>query len=434
MFQSESTKGRIFNQNIQFIHLANIQDKWDLGRVNEAIDYLTNEKISKFLQPNIREQVCTDLKSLMGKVIVQIDSDSKLIAIFNRKAMILIKTFEATVLPKELSQSPCFHGNELLQCMELIKGLNEIKKRSIDFKRFAYVYCEFAFSFIDRLCNQSLFLIRPCTSIPSGEHAGRLCKLFTITSRAKGVFAVGEIQHNLIAISVNGVGQEKWSRAYLDNERVILDVEEFETLRALTQQMMPEYAEAPKLKGEVLNSFSQRYYRSISTYNTKSATKLFEGDFILRALQDPISHAPMTWSCVNMQGNTYSRDGILQWLLKNSTDPMTREPCEKHLLRPNILVDILIDTRKRMLTAKESPTLDPFLAQFRDPLNPKQLIKDPVIATNNVTYDRATITEYLNESSNKLPGGKPCTPEELINNRVVKEALELYLAKLAENK
>lgn len=442
MIQPGSVQERVLNQNVHFIHLANMENKWgDFTLLNEAVESLTDVKISQFLRPIIQEQVCADLKSLLEKIKVQeSELDAKITATFNRKAIVLVKMLEAVSLPEEMRKCSYFHGNEIMLGVETIAGLNTGDQPArFNLKLFAIAYSEFVFSFIDRMCNQSLFLIRPCTSIPSGAYQGKVCKLFTVTSREKGVFKINDFKHILIALTEDGnvPSKGKWSGAYVENENVTCEEGSFDSLPELINQLVPGYTGVLAPKKEVLDAFFHRYFRSIGP-NTRCRA-ILEKDFVLKALEDPIFKSSMIWTCINEQGNTYSRDGILQWLLNESTDPINRQLCQKDMLRPNILVDRLIDVRRRMLTGDETLKVvygrkNPLLCLFIDPLKSDQLIKDPVIATDNITYDKQTLIKFLATHGNKLRSGQPCSPAELIENRAAKHVLEEYQKYLAPRK
>ena len=68
--------------------------------------------------------------------------------------------------------------------------------------------------------------------------------------------------------------------------------------------------------------------------------------FVLPAtdtLKCPITCEVFRDPLIGPDGHTYERDAIVEWLHKNGTSPMTREPMTIESLRPNQTIKQLID-------------------------------------------------------------------------------------------
>ena len=386
---------RVLNQSVLLIHHGKMGLINDISMITEAVKTIAEAKFTQILDKSTLVQLQTDLIYLLDKI----KGNDRITTLFQNRAMFVIKTIENSN-HSSLSQFKFYHG------IPIQTGMNTISPRvkNFDMKKFVDAYCDFVFSYWDGMCNETLALIRPCSSLASTTH-----ELSTISLRE-----ANEVKCNHILIACSK--EKKWCRAYTEEGKVVYEKTEFDSLPLLLKHFMKKirFVGCPPQKS--IDLFFDRYEKNLCNIKTV--------DPILNEMNDPISQVPLEKACITHEGRTYSRDTILSWIKINPIDPETRSPILKELLRPNRLADRIIATRRDMLRLK-CTDMDGILNLLKDPLNPEAIMEDPVIASDDVTYERKSLLIYLEQKGNVLPNGKACTPEELIPNRIVKQIIEL---------
>ncbi|WP_205883087.1 ankyrin repeat domain-containing protein, partial [Legionella anisa] len=134
----------------------------------------------------------------------------------------------------------------------------------------------------------------------------------------------------------------------------------------------------------------------------------------------------LTNPVITMQGTTYNAQDIKRLV----SDPITRAPLQQSELVPNLIVyDLLAYYKHPNVNLMEVP---PCLICPET----NDVYKEPVVAGDGITYEKAWITDYLQKNKNKTPGGHPQLDRPLYKNRLVKTLVdEKYsLEKMMEEK
>lgn len=111
---------------------------------------------------------------------------------------------------------------------------------------------------------------------------------------------------------------------------------------------------------------------------------------------DPISLDFITSPWITPQGTTYQFDSITQWIHSSTkdipscgTDPMDRSQLSHHDLLPNKVFSQLAEC-----LLEQHCNLEHFYQALRCPLSGERL-RDPVLAEDGITYERAFLEAYL---------------------------------------
>lgn len=140
-------------------------------------------------------------------------------------------------------------------------------------------------------------------------------------------------------------------------------------------------------------------------------------------LEDSILHTLITDPYITPQGITYEYGGISQWVAAHETDPLTREKLTIASLIPNLLIkDVLIFYRSH----PEATAIPPCLVRPET----KELYKNPVVARDGKTYERAELVLHLQKTNGVLPSGVEQFVGTLYPNRLAKSLIEFFQKKV----
>ena len=94
----------------------------------------------------------------------------------------------------------------------------------------------------------------------------------------------------------------------------------------------------------------------------------------------PISHEVMRDPVVDTEGNSYERSAIEEWLSRNASSPVTRQPLSKSQLKPNRALKDAIDHMESQF--KSQGLADPFanIKAMTSSLPPQSPSKSPQLS------------------------------------------------------
>lgn len=345
---------------------------------------------------------------------------------FVQKAIVLIKSLEFCDLPKELLDHPAFHGKAIAELLNEVRELCARHDIHKSLRSFVRDYCEYLFNSMSSSRQSYQYLLRLCATYPRATIDEKHCQFFVTT-----YFDVPEkeIKHKLCARTEDTSGNVVWCSAFESGPTQIkLQSETYNSMEDLIAAEGSKYIPFPQRSKEEKKNYAVGYFMGLKRGEAKKA---FQDDPIIDALCDKcFSMEPLKFPMITPEGFTYSRDDIFAWLEKDPRDPCTNSFCDKNMLKHNLMAEQLFKARTEQLAnPKNTESItdwhdDPILKHFKDPLT-GLLIETPVIANNNVTYDKTSIEQYLIKNDNRLPDKVPCTPPELVFNRVVAEVLEI---------
>lgn len=436
-FQPYATSFAIINSANYIRGLAETKqfNKDDYDVLNKNINVLVMNNFKNILGQEIVDEVKTSLKGLVTLVSSQPDAEQNPLHIqFKEGAVSIIKAIESDSLPFELISNQAYHGDAITKGMTCIRNL--LAKDS----NAEYILLNFVKDYCDSVLSKypyNVYLLRGSSRAVNGEHNGRDCQFFTLSFKRQNT---SDIRHVRLVYTQNPAewctegqckAEQKFGTTYSTLNELIYNVVgyDFAPVSRLSQREEKDYF----VQYVTLQNLTPKKIEG------EAAEKVFADDPILKALTDSFTSTRFVEPVITPEGFTFSREPIVMWLKENPSNPYTRAYCNENMLIPNYFVAQLIATRVEQLEGKkfkcaeslEQWKMDPILQHFADPIT-LEMIRDPVVANDGFTYDRESLLNYLQEHENRLPSGKPCSPPELIPNRVAKEVLALRLKKFSE--
>ena len=435
--------------------------------LSQAVIDLANNAFEKYLSPDQLNQVHSNLSTLIRgltptqvstekaqKIVEEVLPAKPLVTMEDHRAqefkrlasrlietMILSKKKLEDDVPNEVKRHGAFHEEAISRATSQLQQLIKAGENNLSLKEFVRDYCKNIFDKRDPWKEFDKFLIRCSSTLKNGVFDGKYCQFFVISSEAwmnKGdMQPVYGIEHVAYAKVKNLITKETFFCVVTGtNEKVELNKIHYALLDQLIAAVYPGCKPIPVMNDNAQSTYVLNY--GSQNAEGDAALKLWENDPIYNALQDPISHCRLNNPVITPNGHTYSRTEIEYFLLGGCNDPTTRSPIQKGQLRPNLLAAKLLKVRMNQfegLIDKSAESFedwrnDPILYHFEDRFT-KELMKDPVIAPDDETYDRASIVEYLKNNQGIMPDGKTrCDPDQLISNRVAKDILDLRIEQL----
>jgi hypothetical protein len=346
----------------------------DLEILNRSITSLVTSRFQEVLSCAELDQLRVNLSKLVRSVTCE-----------TRVAVIgLMQSLEHKYLPPELTCHQAFQGTPIQKGMELAH--DALRERNIPFQLSDFVrsYCDFVFDTIDPDKSEKLFLIRPCSSIPSSPD----CNYFVLTMRKKK-------DHSLHYLC--SVDKEGWHIVDKKRKRG----QDFDSLDHLLQLVvsngyMPVAPLGEKKYGKYFTMYAAQQLEG------DEAKEMIQSDPILDLLTDAIDHGRLRCPMISPEGHTYSRDNIVAWVRVKPTDPITRTPLYEHQLIPNQLCARLVQARLdslqgnlQRISSLENWRQDPILSLFEDSRTHK-LMRDPVISLDGFSHERTSAHEISN--------------------------------------
>lgn len=413
-----------------------------IKKLNESINTLltSNDFLTK-LNETDRSKIKESLSKLVDRISTDPNRESQLCVRFENGAVNVIKAIDMTSLPHELTSHQAYHGDPIRKGLDQLRQyISEDKEKMPVLQGFVRNYCDHVFS--SQNSSGNMYLLRPNASYPNVKHKGINFYFFTITTRKSGV---PTSNHSIMAYMKDDKGRDGWCTIEsMKDGKPETASRPFNTLDQAIKYAAPNCKPVSRLSEKEEHGYMVGYAAVLmesgidinaEKVSERDAERVFENDPIISALRDDsFSGSRLNDPVTAPGGHTYSRDAITNWLQNHKTDPLTREPLTRAMLRPNFLVAQLVATRTNQLAGKEIDSAkslaewkkDPILKHFTDPLT-HDMMKEPVLAPNGISYDKEIILKYLSQHGNKLPSGEPCTPEQLIPNRVAAEVLAIRL-------
>ncbi len=403
------------NENMGILHAAVLDESsTSVNELNEVIKNLVDNQFAKIANQHDQEQVKNELIYLTKRMSQKQVTESGLennINNFAKMATALIKSIDSnSVVPSELILHPGYHGDVIDIGIKMLRELQEKDNITLDLRDFVREYCKDMFE--GR--NGYMYLLRPCSSVRNCLLNGMMHKFFVITyGRA------GDLNHCVIAHVQNTENKNvKWHIMLWNPNR--LSEKSYNNLEDLLKYEMKCYTALPPFGPEKMNNYARQY-----------------GDKIIQLLKCPISLSKLSKPRITEDGHTFSCNNLIKWKDMGRSNPLTRKSIDENKLRQNVLAEKLVEARTEQLLGKEKIKAesladwknDPILKLFEDPIT-HEMMTNPVIATDNITYDKASLVQYLKSNENKLPDGTSCTPEQLYINRVAEDVLEQRLREI----
>lgn len=350
------------------------------------------------------------------------------------------KKLEEDVIPDELRRHGAFHEEAINRATSQLQQRIRDGESNLSLKKFVRDYCTHVFAMRDPHKEFDKFLIRGSSTLKNGVIDGKDCKFFVISSEARmndrDMRPVDGVHFAFAKVQDLKTKETFWCNVTSTNEKVELSEIHYALLDQLIAAGYPGWKPVPVMNDRAQLNYVLNY--GFQNAQGDKAQELWENDPIYDILQDPIAQNRLNDPVITPNGHTYSRTEIEFVLASGGNDPQTRGPLQKDQLRPNLLAAKLLKVRMNQfegLVDKGAESFedwrnDPILYHFEDRFT-KELMKDPVIAPDDETYDRASLVEYLKSNQGIMPDGKTrCDPDQLISNRVAKDILELRIEQL----
>lgn len=346
---------------------------------------------------------------------------------------LLLRDLNTQHIPPQIAGHPGFHAHALDLGIRTIQHAlkenpQEGKKVQEELQKFAM---EYAKEVLNASKDKKCFIVRPSSVLPHDD----IKSIFTIsrkypTKSEDGKTTTLEIGHTRI-YEIQKEGKTQWHINDPKGEKTGYD-----SFSAAVRKFGGKPVEAPsaEVTKKVLAGCG---YTASKDLEGEAATEAQKKDPIAKLLldrSDPENPTLLEKPVTDKDGNTRSLH--------------TLDSKEASGFRNNLLAAKLLDVRlgrlagDRPIAQKEEQKIaqnfqlnwknDSILREFEDPLKSDRMMQDPVLAPNNVTYDRKTLLEHLKKNGNKLPDGTACTPNDLYPNKAAKAVLEARVAELKE--
>ena len=398
----------------KIIHNAAEGRDIEIDRLLSAVQTIFHHSVKR----SELEEVHQDLTHLIERYDIQ-PSHPQQSTKFVEIARLLVKSVELDHdIPEDIRMHAGYHGEVISNAIHEAYAYARKSGKRISLRNFARNYCTSVFKKNDPKKEKNLYLIRLSTSIPNRTENGTQKMFFVITARAKGK---SNLIHELILREMNTKdGHISWFNAAANGPRQI-------------NKKGVRHSSLFSLLSHTFRGYSpiqQGPYEEFDPASLTSPQLESQPDPIKEALLCPISLSYLVNPTITPIGNTYSETEIAIWLALSKRDPLTNSPCEEADLRKNQLI---ADLLKKFESKKPDQTLSEYLAEnknqtlslFMDPLS-KQLLEEPVIAPDGVTYSKHELKKYLAEDGGHLPNSKiPCSNMDLYPNRLVQELLSI---------
>ena len=399
------------NNAVEIIQKAQTDANPNVAELNNAIRTLVAQDFQNVSGDVVNLMRQVDFSKIQDQVIRSRanETDKK---IYMALSTPLIKRMEK-LQPGPALVHQAYHGNAITTGIDALKA--HLSEQAVpELRTFIRQYTDDLLSNYSTKTPKKVYLIRDSSMVGAQN--------YVISSKIGGQ----PVDHSLLIRVKKEDGQEKWVMDLRDANGVVIK-REFDSIDAILPIIgLGDALPVPVPTARQMAGYAVGY--ALAAGETRIP---MSEDLILQALNCPISLQRLEDPVITPSGNTYSREAITFWIDQRHSDPISRQELHPHMLRQNLLAAQLARTRiDQWEQVKHTTTSsladwkqDPILRLFKDPIS-HHMIKDPVVATDGITYERKTLTRYLKEHQNKLPNGTSCTAAELIPNYTAKAILE----------